>query len=458
LFVLFAVACQTVKADAEVTRIPILDAPPGTIGLGFGVRSESTPYIKENSASGVGDVVSIDWVPMYLYEGETVFAHGTSVGIHLYRSWFFSADLLARYRFDHLDPDNSDYYEGLEEREQTVDAGLSFTVRGGFGSLKLEWVTDTLNRHNGEEVDLTYRYHFDEGRWIYSPFFSAIYQDADLSNYYYGVRDFEARPDRPAYKPGSATFVRMGLNTSYKLTRRWLLYANIAYEGLDVDQRKSPLVENDYVVSLFLGGSYLFGDVYEADVPDVRRKHEWSWRINYGYNARENFNNIVRGELSPDKAIETEVLGFTYSKLVVGGPRVDIYGRLALYRRFEEPYQDDFWDYVAYVMVMGKGYKSWSKQLAFRWGFGYGASYAEEVPAAEAIEQAEKGEDTSRFLNYFEMQVDFPVDNIVRTRSLRNCFLGMTVVHRSGLFGSSDLFNDITGGSNAITGHLECLR
>ncbi|KPJ94992.1 MAG: hypothetical protein AMJ55_05030 [Gammaproteobacteria bacterium SG8_15] len=288
--------------------------------------------------------------------------------------------------------------------------------------------------------------------------FSVIYQDADLSNYYYGVSDSEARPDRPAYMPGSATFMRMGLNTSYHLTRRWFLYSNIAFEGLDIDQRSSPLVENDYAVSLFMGASYLFGDVYEADVEDVARKKEWSWRINYGYNAKENFNNIIRGELSPDKEIDTEILGFTFGKLIVGGPRVDIYGRLALFRRLEEPYQSNFWEYVAYVMAMGKGYKAWSKQLAFRWGFGYGVSYAEEVPAAEAVEQAEKGEETSRFLNYFEMQVDFPVNNIVRTRSLRNCFVGMTVVHRSGLFGSSDLFNNITGGSNAITGHLECLR
>lgn len=447
-----------VLADAEVTRIPILDAPPGTIGLGFGIRLENSPYKTDSDSSGIGDELTVDWVPMYLYEGELVFAHGTSVGLHLLKNKFFSADILARYRFDQLDPSSSEYYEGLEKREQTVDAGISLTLKGGFGALKLEWVTDTLNKHNGEEVDLTYRYRVDEGRWIYSPFFSVIYQDADLSNYYFGIRDSEARPDRPVYMPGSATFMRMGLNTSYKLTRRWLVYTNIAFEGLDIDQRNSPLVENDYVLSLFMGASYLFGDVYEADVEDIRRKKEWSWRINYGYNAKEIFNHIIRGDLRPDNEIDTEVLGFTFGKLVVGGPRIDVYGRLALFRRLEEPYQDNFWDYVAYVMAMGKGYKAWSHQLAFRWGFGYGVSYAEQVPAAEAIEQAEKGEETSRFLNYFEMQVDFPVNNIVHTKSLRNCFVGMTVVHRSGLFGSSDLFNNITGGSNAITGHLECLR
>ncbi|KPJ94991.1 MAG: hypothetical protein AMJ55_05025 [Gammaproteobacteria bacterium SG8_15] len=161
VFILACYYCSPVLADAEVTRIPILDAPPGTVGLGFGVRLETSPYKTGNSSS---DMLNIDWVPMFLYEGELLFAHGTSVGLHLFRNEFFSADILARYRFDHLDPQRSDYYQDLEEREQTVDAGLSFTLKGAFGSLKLEWVTDTLNRHNGEEVDLTYRYRIDEGR------------------------------------------------------------------------------------------------------------------------------------------------------------------------------------------------------------------------------------------------------------------------------------------------------
>ncbi|MCI0505701.1 MAG: MipA/OmpV family protein [Gammaproteobacteria bacterium] len=445
-------------ADSEVSRIPILDAPPGTVGLGVGVRLETTPYKEDESSSGIGDDINQDWVPMYLYEGKYLFAHGTSVGVHMYRNDFFSADALARYRFDQLDPQTSDFYEGMEKREQTVDAGFSFSFKGAFGSVKFEWVTDTLNKHNGEEVDVTYRYRLDEGRWIYSPFFSVIYQDGQLSNYYFGVSEAEARPGRPAYEPGSGAFARIGLNTSYQLTRRWLLYANIAFEGMDTGQRESPLVEEDYLAAVFMGASYLFGDIYVADVADLKRKKEWSWRINYGYNAKEIFNHTIRGDLRPDNEIDTEVLGFTFGKLVTGGPRIDVYGRLALFRRLEEPFQDDFWDYVAYVMVMGKGYKPWSDQLAFRWGVGYGVSYAEEAPAAEKIEQAEKGRDTSRFLNYLEMQVDFPVDNLVKTKSLRNCFVGMTVAHRSGLFGSSDLFNNVSGGSNAITGHLECLR
>ena len=446
-----------ILADAEVTRIPILDAPEGTVGLGFGVRLENSPYVKDGESSTLDDIRA-DWIPMILYEGRFLYAHGTSLGVHLYRNEFFSADILARYRFDQLDPNSSTYLEGLEKREQTVDAGLSFTLKGAFGSLKLEWVTDTLNKHNGEEVDLTYRYRIDEGRWMYSPFLSFIYQDEQLSNYYYGVSEAEAVPGRPAYLPGSATFFRMGLNTSYKLTTRWLLYANVAFESLDIVQRNSPIVEKDFLASAFVGASYLIGDIYEADVEDRRRKKEWSWRVNYGYNAKENFNNIIRGNLSADYEVDTEIFGLTFGKLIVGGPRIDIYGRFALFRRLEEPFQEDFWEYALYVMAMGKAYKPWSKELAFRWGFGYGLDYADNVPYTEQKEQAEKNRDTSQLLNYLEMQVDFPVNNIVKTKTFNDCFVGMTVVHRSGLFGSSDLFNNVVGGSNAITFHLECLR
>ena len=47
---------------------------------------------------------------------------------------------------------------------------------------------------------------------------------------------------------------------------------------------------------------------------------------------------------------------------------------------------------------------------------------------------------------------------ISKSRLVRNCFTGVTVVHRSGLFGSSDILGEVSGGSDWVTLHLECLR
>ncbi|MCK6371061.1 MAG: MipA/OmpV family protein, partial [Gammaproteobacteria bacterium] len=121
-------------------------------------------------------------------------------------------------------------------------------------------------------------------------------------------------------------------------------------------------------------------------------------------------------------------------------------------------FQDDFWNYTGYVMAMGKGYLPWSEKLAFRYGFGFGVSYAESVPAVEKIKQAERDRNTSHLLNYLEFQADFPLERISKSRLVRDCFAGVTVVHRSGIFGSSDILGEVSGGSDWVTLHLECLR
>ena len=92
---------------------------------------------------------------------------------------------------------------------------------------------------------------------------------------------------------------------------------------------------------------------------------------------------------------------------------------MALFRHYEEDEGNgNFTSYAAYIMAMGKGYSPWSKQEMFRWGFGFGMSYAETVPIAEQRKQAAKGDNTAHFLNYLEMTVDFPLRRVTKTRWL----------------------------------------
>jgi outer membrane protein len=84
-------------------------------------------------------------------------------------------------------------------------------------------------------------------------------------------------------------------------------------------------------------------------------------------------------------------------------------------------------------------------------------SYADKVPIAEQRKQAAQGNNTARFLNYLELQLDFPLRRLFKKRSyVENCYAGITVVHRSGIFGTSDILGDVAGGSDWITAHLEC--
>jgi hypothetical protein len=137
---------------------------------------------------------------------------------------------------------------------------------------------------------------------------------------------------------------------------------------------------------------------------------------------------------------------------------VDYWGKVSVNRHFENDLQGDFWEYNAYVMVMGTGYSPWTDKELFRYGFGFGFSYAERVPMVEQIKQASRDENTSHFLNYLEAQIDFPLSRLFGDAVSNKCYVGLTLVHRSGIFANSDILGNVSGGSDVLTAHLECKR
>jgi hypothetical protein len=249
------------------------------------------------------------------------------------------------------------------------------------------------------------------------------------------------------------------MNTTWWVSDRIQFFGNIGFGGVDTVISESPLVEEDARSAFFAGGTYIFGNVRRPETfISSERAGEWSWRLNYGYQADGNIvSEIDHGDLSKSDIADTSIGGITFAKLLTDGPRVDFTGKFSVFRHFEEDEGNGkFWSYALYMMATGKGYSPWSKEEVFRYGFGFGMSYADEVPIVEQRKQAEKGNNTSRFLNYLELQVDFPLRRLFKARSVENCYAGVTVVHRSGIFGTSDLLGDVAGGADWITAHFEC--
>ena len=443
-------------AQYEVAEIPFFNAPKGTAALGGGIRLGQDLYI----ATDNDDQRTFDLVPLYLYNGRWLFFRGTAGGVHIFNNDKFELNVMGRYRFTKLDPDRNVFYEGIEERKQSVDTGLEVRFRGGWGALNANFLTDALDRHQGQSATISYRYDFDRGSFTFSPFISWAWNDDKLTNYYFGVSQAEERlPDRPAYTPGESQWLALGLNTTWWLTDRIQFFGNVGFGGVDTVVTESPLVEEDMQSAVFVGGTYVFGNVRKPDrFITSERAGEWSWRLNYGYQADGNIvSEIDHGEFKKSTLADTNIGGVTFAKLLTDGPRMDFIGKVSVFRHFEEDEGNgNFFSYAAYMMAMGTGYSPWSKEEVFRYGFGFGMSYAETVPIAEQRKQASSGDNTSRFLNYLELQLDFPLRRLFKAKSMRNCYAGLTVVHRSGIFGTSDLLGDVSGGADWITAHFEC--
>ena len=455
LIVIFATFGCPAYAQYEVAEIPFFNAPAGTAALGGGIRLGQDLYIATDNE----DQRQYDLVPLYLYNGKYFFFRGTAGGVHLFKRDSIELNVLGRYRFQKLDPDRNAFFEGIEERKQTVDGGLEVRLNGRWGALNANYLTDTLNRHTGQSAEVSYRYTIDRGRLSISPFVTWAWNDDKLTNYYFGVSEAEARPDRPEYTPGESQWVGLGMNTAWWVSDRIQFFANLGFGGVDTVVADSPLVAEDMQSTFFAGGTYIFGNVRRPEsFISSERASEWSWRLNYGYQADGNIvGEIDHGDFSKSGFADTNVGGITFSKLLTDGKRLDFNGKLAVFRHFEEDEGNgNFWSYALYMMATGRGYSPWSKEEVFRYGFGFGMSYAEEVPIAEQRKQAEKGKNTSRFLNYLELQLDFPLRRLFKAKSMQNCYAGLTVVHRSGIFGTSDLLGDVAGGADWITAHFEC--
>ncbi|OHY82783.1 hypothetical protein BCA33_00775 [Marinobacter sp. AC-23] len=187
-----------------------------------------------------------------------------------------------------------------------------------------------------------------------SPFVSYVYQDSDLTNYYYGVNAAEALADRPFYQPDAAGFWRAGINTSYWATSRLLLFSNVASQHVDSEIFNSPLVDESQLTSATFGFAYLFGNARDDSTkrPGSGRSGEWSWRLNSGYQAEGPFTRTLTGTLKRSEDVHAYMAGLTLGKLISDGKYIDYWGRLSLNRRLENGNQSDFGEYNAYVMAM----------------------------------------------------------------------------------------------------------
>lgn len=457
-----ALSQEDASASFEAQRILIGDVPDGTPGLGGALRPRRDEYI--------GDYRSSSLEPLFLYQGRWLFSDGTSGGVHIADTDWFFFDLYARFRFTKLVPEDlGDIPVGIQQRDTTIEGGFATGLRTPLGDLRVEWGHDVLDRHDGESLELTYRYTFENGNLKFSPFLTVSFLDANLANYYYGVSEAESQATGiPSYEVGDTTNLSIGLNSYWQLNDHWFVFGNVGVEVFNDAIVDSPIVSENFSTELFLGGGYFFGSLINSKYVSSDRAGEWSWRINYGYAGDSNIvPDPMQGEYDPSELTVPKIAGVTLGKLLQEGKRMDVYAKLAVYRHFGESggdrnfnrlEQDDFWSFAPYIMGIGKGYFPWSDKVAFRWGFGIGLSYAQRIPLVEQLKQENKGATSNRLLTYLEWMVDFPIDTVIKSKLVKNCFVGVTVAHRSGFFSWSRINDDVRGGSDYYTAHLECLR
>lgn len=438
-------------SDVSVIKRGLIPEHDSRWGLGIGFRMENTPYRGQDPI--------YDLLPLISYEGTRTYLRGTRGGIKVLDRDNIKVDLIAQFRLNRYTGESNSYLRGMT-RERAFEGGLSVLVPSRYGEFAVEVLGDSSNTHRGHELSFIYARPLQFGELRLRPTVSVNRLSRDLANYYFGVTDAEALADRPQYRPGPSTNVRIGIDASYPITTNGYLYGGLGFTRYDNEISDSPIVNAQYRFTAFAGYLYRFGNG-NADRPDPGPATDgrWSFRVARGWNAEASLLGIVPGgdfTLSPER---TGVWSFEIGRLLderFRGWPVDVYVKGAYKRYLDQGLQPDSNGYALYIKAYYYGFP-WSDWVKTRFGFGEGLSYADRIPILERRSIEEKNPNASKLLNYLDVSFDVSVGDIVRAKKLKDVYLGFAVIHRSGVFGFSDLFGGVDGGSNYNSVYIEAL-
>ncbi|MFU8780589.1 MAG: MipA/OmpV family protein [Kiritimatiellia bacterium] len=137
----------------------------------------------------------------------------------------------------------------MRNRRATAMAGVRVTTDTIAGiDLSFGYQLDALNRIGGEEASLALARPIPWNRFRFTPSIRLNYISPRLTRHDYGVSTAEAAIDRPAYRPGTALNPEIGLSIFAEITPNITGAVISSSEWFDSSIRRSPIVEENYVI------------------------------------------------------------------------------------------------------------------------------------------------------------------------------------------------------------------
>jgi len=375
-----------------------------------------------------GEPPGADQLPLYLYEGERAYLHGTRAGLK-FKQDDWRVDAFLAYRFEGFTQDKRPASAaGLEAREPGIDAGVALRRSLPWGTPYVEALHDVTSRSEGSELRTGYWNEWQRGRLTLRPHLLLAWRDSKLNRYY--------------YEAGGGVDARAELYAAYALDESWRLLAGIGATRRSGAITSSVLAQRGLQTEGFVGFMYDFTPKQDRYKPEGK---PLIVKALYGFSSDCDVLQIVRAACTSTHTVDnTDVAALHVGRKLIeraGGYPVDVAGFVGVQRHFEKTYQDDFWAVMAFFKAYYYGFP-WSQYVRTRVGIGAGLSYSEQISTMEARDQAKGGLGTWKLLNYLDPSIDFGVG--------KDTWLGVGVSHRSGAFGRSQFFGNVDGGSNYI--------
>jgi len=425
--VVAALASGAARAQSD----PFVDAlPVDRAAVGYLLRFERSPYR--------GAERGADHLPLYFYEGEHAYLHGTRFGVK-FKAADWRLDTFIAYRFEGFTHDRRPASTaGLDPREPGFDAGVSLRRPLSWGTPYVELLHDVSKSSEGTEFRAGYWNDWHRGRLTLRPQLVLAWRNARLNNHYYGTPDYQA---------GAGLDASAMLYADYSVSESWHLLAGLGATRRSHQITASPLAQAGLGAQAFLGFMYDFSPKQARWAPESKPLIA---KVLYGNSSDCDMLQIMRFSCTTrHTADNTDIAALHVGRKLIegaGGWPVDLAGFVGIQRHFEKSYQDDFWSVMAFFKVYWYGWP-WDRWVRTRFGMGSGLSYSEQITQMELRDQGRRGRGNWKLLNYLDPSFD--------VRVARDTYVGVGVSHRSGAFGKSQFLGNINGGSNYIYLSLE---
>jgi len=217
----------------------------GRIGAGVGVVVRTSPYRGSRESA-------VRIIPAVTYIGPRFQLFGPFLQVGLVHQDRLSLALTARYRIGSYEAEDSAFFAGLADREDTMMAGLALKCDLPAGiDLSAQYEEDVLGLIGGGEARLAAHRSFRFRPFSLSPEIGINAAASKIANHDYGVPAGNTTSDRPAYELDNAMSWDVGLGTFFDLPWDWRVMVSAGVEFLGEEIVDSPLVDRNHLLKGF---------------------------------------------------------------------------------------------------------------------------------------------------------------------------------------------------------------
>lgn len=254
------VSALAVGLCASVTAVaaePSENEPPSSsFSLGLGAMTGQSPYAGMDRETAV--------LPLLHYENEYISIMGPGVGIKLpgidvSDSQKLNFTFVAKHDGSGYKDSDANILNGMSRRKGGFWGGAKVEWNNGLVDVSAEWLADMSGNSKGQIFSLGLEKMWNFGDHIMlSPHVGLNWQDKKYVDYYFGVRNSEARVDRAAYVGKSGVSTEVGLRGMYMFDKQHSVFMDVSVSSLAKSIKDSPLVDRSTENRVFLGYSYSF--------------------------------------------------------------------------------------------------------------------------------------------------------------------------------------------------------